>query len=92
MNCKPGDLAVIVRGTYAVGRIVTCVRYAGRRTFKQRHRLSEPADSWQIDPPVPGWRGALVNHVRDADMRPIRDNVGEDEILRIAGKPQPVSV
>lgn len=90
MNCRPGDLAVIVRSKYtpqAVGRIVTCVR------LKPCPRTGAPA--WIIDPPVRGSYEDPAGCPRsggwfyDECLSPIRDNDGEDETLRIAGKPEP---
>jgi hypothetical protein len=88
MNCKPGDLAVIVRSHRGrnVGRIVTVVR---------QH---DPADSPRWLHVMPGWVvspvGTLVVHPNakctwapDAWLRPIRPDEGQDEMLRIAGRP-----
>jgi hypothetical protein len=84
MNCKQGDLAIIVEGLQA-GNIVRCVsRYDG---------------PWAGVPYAPGWIvdrhlinrcGRFQNAVGDCALRPIRDNDGEDEMLRIAGKPREV--
>ncbi len=80
MNCKPGDLAVIIRaepGDGWLGRIVTVL-----------HLYEGPSLSpaWVCDQVPPGFRA-----IKDSALRPIRDNDGEDEMLRIAGKPREIS-
>lgn len=77
MNCKKGDLAVYVgRDIKCLGMIVRCVR------------LFPFADAWMTDPALPKDDGSgPALGVWDKNLRPIRDNDGEDEILRIAGKP-----
>mgnify|MGYP006921370785 CR=1 FL=1 len=91
MNCKPGDLAVIVRsqGNNA-GRIVQCVRLH----ISQAHDvdgvpllLTASGPRWVIDRPLPG----NLQTVPDAILRPLRDSDGEDETLTWAGKPESVA-
>jgi hypothetical protein len=85
MNCKPGNLAVIVRASMEpelLGRIVTVTTISP--WFVIPH--------WRTDPPLRMRGGDGYWVVPDYCLRPLRDNDGEDEILRIAGKPQPVSV
>lgn len=74
MRCKVGDLAVIVRASYPenVGLFVAVV---------------EPVPDWT----PAGWfvdGGGPGNCCYDHDLRPIRDQPGEDEMIRIAGLPQ----
>lgn len=89
MNCKPGDLAVIVGGLGPAnspnrGKFVTIGKFLGRVNGW------EGADRWEVDADVVGTRGTLHRHVRDCYLRPIRDSDGTDETLTWAGKPQPV--
>lgn len=77
MNCKPGDLAVIVRtrdpaGRKYIGKVVTCVRIVEECY-------------WDVDPALP--RYVMVN---DWCLRPIRDQDGDDETITWAGKPEKV--
>lgn len=68
MNCKPGDLAIIVSSAKApnqVGKIVRVVRY----------EISISA--WVISPALPEKSGRLWTSVSDHLLRPIRDP-GED--------------
>lgn len=87
MNCKPGDLAVIVNSEdtpKAVGSIVRCIKY-------EPGHNGRPA--WIIDKNFgdrisdDGRRLIIGNWFADFCLRPIRDQDGEDEMIRIAGKP-----
>lgn len=89
MNCKPGDLAVIVSISNPadrphLGKIVTCIR----------HRMDEYGGGWVTSPELTILKGpcrgfSLIWH--DDDLRPIRDQDGEDETLAWAGKPSEVT-
>ena len=73
LNCKPGDLAVIVGGVCPqfFGHVVTVIK-----------RCDVYPDSWDTDPPkyLDGFR--LPMSIADKTLRPIRDNDGEDETLQ----------
>jgi hypothetical protein len=89
MNCKPGDLAVLVRSMSGnEGRIVRCVRYLGVIPYV----VGPDAASWEIDPPIPSLQGGTTDTAPDDWLRPIRDNDGDDETLQWAGKPEEVAV
>ena len=80
LNCRPGDLAVIVRADFAphaVGRIVRCV---GRFDIGGK-------PTWEVSP-----RFEHYWLCRDKNLRPIRDQPGEDETLGWAGLPGKVEV
>ena len=86
MNCKPGDLAVIVRSMAGnEGLIVEVIE----------HSELSPEYDWLIRAPrAIRWAfGDIsdIGHAKDSCLRPIRDNDGEDEMLRIVGKPQEVT-
>ena len=79
MNCKAGDLAVIVSGSAFrkhFGRIVTVTKLYKSDIFLLWH-LSE-----SLDGNPDGW---LL--VPDKCLRPIRDTPGEDESLQWAPVP-----
>lgn len=87
MNCKSGDLAVLVRSVTGknVGRIVTCdcqdrVFWAGTMY-----------EGWITEPELTSVNGARCV-VPDAWLRPLRDTDGEDETLTWAGKPEKVTL
>lgn len=80
MNCKPGDLAVVIRSKCSdhIGMLVTVVGPA----------LIPELGMWTIEPvkPIPcpspfGWK------CRDSSLRPIRDQPGQDETLTWAPVP-----
>lgn len=98
MNCKPGDLAFVVGPVWArqrstgekksldclVGKVVRCVE----------REDGDLGPGWVIDPPIPYsvWFGATcsvgkVVSLYDHQLRPIRDQDGEDETLLWAGLP-----
>ena len=83
MNCKQGDVAVIVRSVAGnEGKVVRCLElhptpYAAQDGAGPR---------WVTDPPIIGCAG-WIDAVLDANMRPLRGQEGEDEVLRLAGRP-----
>lgn len=97
MNCKPGDLAVIIAlGSPNYGRFVTVKElYDGRPSATGRPYASDGQLSWIVEGrgslviPFGRLAGTLVpwHVVNDRDLRPIRDNDGEDETLIWVGKP-----
>lgn len=88
MNCKPGDLAVIVRSTCGnEGKIVRCVSLFFHPGFLQPDFSIVAGPAWVVEPPVVGWCGDVLPGVRDALLRPLRDSDGEDEVLRMVGRP-----
>jgi len=90
MNCKPGDLAVVVRARnrpHLLGRIVFCVRLHDSEKIDADGIMffaasMNPGPRWVIDPPLED-----LKTIADAVLRPIRDQPGEDETIRIAGLP-----
>lgn len=93
MNCKPGDLVIVVRVSRAcdepyIGRVLTV------------DRLEEDGETWVTDPELPSLDPALVWGGDDQwvvtwydwELRPIRDNNGDDETIEWAGLPNQVGV
>ena len=83
MNCKQGDLAVIVRSTHGhEGKIVRCLAvYVGYSTYYGK-RLHSPSESivWLLDTTLN--KGDQENNLaNDCCLRPIRDQDGQDETL-----------
>lgn len=83
MNCKPGDLAIVVRSR----RYPEC----NGMILKIEH-LAYPG-YWRVSGKLieeyAARHGKSLN-LNDRLLRPIRDNPGEDEMLRIVGKPTEV--
>ncbi len=89
MNCKPGDLAVFVRSSAGnEGKIVRVVRLHKRQATIGPGNVLRPGIVWLIEPKMPAWDGSLSAGAHDSNLRPIRDNDGEDETLQWAGKPE----
>lgn len=83
MNCKQGDLAVVIEGA-AVGYIVTCVaRYDGP-WFDMDY---EPG--WKVDRPIPKMGGRPEAFIYDKGLRPIRPQPDDavDEVIQRVGTP-----
>jgi len=89
MNCKQGDLAILIRSTAGnEGKIVRCVRFIGHgRRRRPGNVMRDVPDLWEIDPPVRTWNGGPSVHVQDAWLRPIRPEPGTDETLLWAPVP-----
>lgn len=100
LNCKPGDLAVVVRhagrieadGQFVevppLGLIVRCV-----------HAEENSGHMWVIEETrvhlvMSGGMPFSTNitAIGDEYLRPLRDSGGEDEMLRIAGRPEALEV
>ena len=80
MNCKPGDLAIVVKsrlkeGEIHIGKIVTCVRMYDHESWEVKEHLF-----------VRGWLSSAV--FMDAHLRPIRDNPGNESFFKAAPQPQ----
>ena len=90
LRCKVGDLAVIVRtgrGTAnLLGRIVRLVA----RGPNQPQAPGIPYDTtatWLYEPSLKSARGLVVDYMNDGCLRRLRPDDGEDEVLRLTGKP-----
>lgn len=82
MNCKPGDLAIVVRSAAGhEGVICRVIRFVGELPEWTGN------DRWETDHKHSGLFGGITNTFQDRCLRPLRDQPGEDEMLRIAGKP-----
>lgn len=77
MNCKPGELAVIVSGIHKqlIGRIVTCVSTCPEM-------LHTGFVHWNTEPElfIPGFRLSVA--IADVTLRPIRPGGITDEEVR----------
>lgn len=101
LNCKPGDMAVVIGDGPFAGMIVEILYAAPMEEFNlpdgYPHEAGGPAE-WVIKMPrpVPALierssipRMTIYGCGRDSRLRPIRDSDGEDETLAWAGKPAP---
>lgn len=92
MNCKHGELAVIVR-SYAgnEGKIVRCLRLASEEEMRHACFPLSWGPAWVLDRMIPTMRGNKAPLAFDAFLRPIRPGEGEDETIQWAGKPEQVT-
>ena len=85
LNCRPGDLAVIVRGRN-VGVLVEVLEKSLllESDFWLVKVLGAPVEGLLFGQPIPMTEG----NIADARLRPIRDQPGDDETLAWTGLPQ----
>lgn len=79
LNCRKGDLAVVVNAAYAkelIGSIVTCARF--------NDSFGWPG--WEISPVLGRY---WLCH--DRNLRPLRNQPGQDETLTWADVPSEVT-
>ena len=97
MNCKQGDLAIVVSSIVPhspnIGKIVRCLEFIPANTTIRIPGRVTACDGWLTDVPLVQFNMLGIAHGQDnfaADkfLRPIRDNDGEDETLTWAGKPE----
>lgn len=89
MNCKPGDLAVVVNSKAGNdGKLVTCIRLA-RAKILNRNGAFESGPIWEVDKELASFSGSRDRYIADRQLRPIRDpgEDAQDETLLWAGSP-----
>lgn len=93
MNCKQGDLAVVVRAVNRknIGKLCRCLKLIHGKLFIDPDGVARPYDTWETDAKFHCWDGSNTRYVQDEKLKPIRDSDGEDEMLRITGKPSKIS-
>jgi hypothetical protein len=75
MNCKPNDLAVVVRSTankHLIGRVIRVIRLCPDDT---------DCPCWEFEPTLFDLRGRRIWSAEDHCLRPLRDSPGRDETL-----------
>jgi hypothetical protein len=88
LNCKPGDMAVVVRSSAGnEGKIVCCIRLSNWTGLIGPSGTMNHGAVWEVDRPLRAWSGESNHFVLDKSLRPIRDNPGEDETLSWAEIP-----
>lgn len=92
MNCKEGDLAVVVRDNCgSLGKIVRCIRLFESARWLNFDDTQYSSPTWLVDTVAPDGDGALIPYFEDRNLRPLRDNPGEDETLTWAPRKEPVA-
>lgn len=80
MNCKPGDLAMVVESFAGnEGKIVRCVRLRGEKLCTTPGRGAALVLSWEIDRPLVGWDGSIGETIPDWQLRPLRGSLDCDK-------------
>lgn len=91
MNCKPGDLAIIVNasdyGRIHIGKIVQCIRL-------ERPTFGRPGLGWLTEPGLAASDDGKCLLWCDEHLRPIRDPGDDavDEVLQRIGSPNEATV
>ena len=99
MNCKRGDLAMVVRSLAGnEGKIVCCLEFVGTGRSDSGFRIGNPChggpatDLWRTDATCRTQLGSTTNLIPDSCLRPLRDNPGTDEVIAKVGKPKPTPI
>lgn len=90
MNCKEGDLAIIIKSdNNNEGKIVRCIKFYPSIDLYCGFTNSSGtvANVWEIDRLIPSRSEGGTCHLEDYKLRPIRDQDGEDEMIKLLGKP-----
>jgi len=94
MNCKPGDLAIVVKSWAGnEGKIVRCIKLDTERSFFDNvgpDGVTPPEPIWIIDIHLRGCDGSFSNYIADSQLRPIRDPGDDavDQVVLKVGKPR----
>jgi hypothetical protein len=93
LNCQKGDLAVITRSEAGNrDKIVTCVKAIGPIRVLHMDDNFTVEFIWEVDRDLPRVDGKMTRLIADSCLRPIRGQPGEDEMLRITGRPAEIDV
>ena len=90
MRCKIGDLCVVVNSIYPenIGKLIVIVKSSElpHRDWIVEYCSDFTARWFNCKSTVYLRKGETTNK-SDSDLRPIRDQEGDDEMIRIAGLP-----
>lgn len=90
MNCKQGDLAIVVRANNPanLGKLVTCLEFIPDKVFTDPDGTERPHQAWLVDVEMTGFAGDKHYFIEDFKLLPLRDSDGQDETLTWAGLPK----
>jgi len=74
MNCKPGDLVILLRAENPAMK-----KYVGTIRIVVRGSDNRPG-AWYLEPPVYGGNGLLASWY-DENLKPIRDQPGNEQFV-----------
>jgi hypothetical protein len=93
LNCSQGDLAIITRSEAGNrDKIVACVKAAGPMRVLHVDDNFTVEFIWEVDRDLPRVDGRMTRFIADSCLRPIKDQPGEDEMLRVAGRPSKIDM
>jgi len=94
MNCKMNDLAIVVHSALgpSTGLLLHCIRLSPASGLRNLDGSFEYGPVWETDSYGLALCGNTHNLWMDADLRPLRDEPGEDETLSWAGLPQNMEI
>lgn len=96
MNCKQGDLAIIVRSLAGnEGRIIRCVKYVPQLRYRFLDGTQETKPGWLMDEALPTILADEKSpYIWDCWLRPIRDPGDDavDEMVKLVPLPTPSEV
>jgi hypothetical protein len=93
LNCQKDDLAVITRSEAGNrDKIVCCVKPIGPMRVLHMDDNFTVEFIWEVDRDLARVDGKMTRLIADSCLRPIRDQPGEDEMLRRVGRPNEVDV
>lgn len=91
LNCSQGDLAIITRSEAGNrDKIVTCVKAVGPMRVLHMDDNFTVEFIWEVDRDLARVDGKMTRLIADSCLRPIRDQPGEDEVLRRVGRPSEI--
>ena len=76
MNCKPGDLALVVKGRNR-GKVVTCVRLLNGGTQLEHGVIRDDEAVWELDR-VLSWPEGAAAAICDHALMPIRPPASDE--------------
>jgi hypothetical protein len=101
MNCERGDIAIVVKGYNNLSKVLTCIRLVPMievqvaLACKGLAPKCSEGNYWEVDVPImwsDGVKYDTLNYIPDSFLRPIRDSDGEDEMVKLLGKPNDMIV
>jgi hypothetical protein len=89
LNCKQGEIAIVVQSNAGnEGRVLTCLHLASRKQCEAESLGWWTAGAvWVTDADLMCNDGTTTRLYPDSRLRPLRDSEGEDEVLRLVGRP-----
>ena len=89
LNCKPGDLAITINSPTNGGRIVNVLKFFGSYEHGEFWIVESISSEFNVVRSTGAPNGLAKKTVwPDHNLRPIRDQLGDDETLAWAGLPK----